>query len=179
MAEARTTFLAERLAESSAAKILTKLNEVLYEDLDRAAHFITACCAIFDGRTRELSYANAGHPPALLLRAGETRCTTLNADGMLLGFTKAFDFVELKVPLHTDDIVVFYTDGVTEAQNEVGDRFGADRLGEAVEANRNEDPEELVAAVLAALGRFAGVKQHDDDLTIVVMKLTATVSHTA
>jgi HAMP domain-containing protein len=108
MAEARTTFLAERLAESSAAKILTKLNEVLYEDLDRAAHFITACCATFDGRTRELSYANAGHPPALLLRAGETRCTTLNADGMLLGFTKAFDFVELKVPLHTGYRRVLY-----------------------------------------------------------------------
>jgi serine phosphatase RsbU (regulator of sigma subunit) len=52
-------------------------------------------------------------------------------------------------------------------------------LGETVEANRNEDPEELVAAVLAALGRFAGVRQHDDDLTIVAMKLTATVSHTA
>ena len=173
MAEARTTFLAERLVEPNAAQILTKLNELLYEDLDRAAHFITACCATFDGRTRELSYANAGHPPALLLRAGEGCCTTLNADGMLLGFTKAVDFAELKVPLHAGDIVVFYTDGITETRNEAGDRFGADRLGETVAANRDEDPEELVVAVLAALNRFAGVRQHDDDLTIVVMKLTA------
>lgn len=172
MAEARTTFLAERLVEATAAKILTKLNELLYEDLDRAELFITACCATFDGRTRELSYANAGHPPALLLRAGETSCTTLNADGMVLGFMKEVDFAELKVPLHAEDIVVFYTDGITEAQNEAGDLFGADRLGKTVVANRDEEPEELVAAVLAALGRFAGVRQHDDDLTIVVMKLT-------
>ena len=144
-----------------------------HADLDRAELFISACCATFDGMTRELSYANAGHPPALLLRAAETRCSTLHADGMLLGFKKAVEFAELKVPLHADDVVVFYTDGITETQNEAGDMFGANRLGETVVANRDKDPEELVAAVLQALGRFAGVRQPDDDLTLVVMKLTA------
>ena len=173
MAEARTTFLAERLVEPSAAQILTRLNELLYDDLDRAELFITACCATFDGITRELSYANAGHPPALLLRLGEKGCTPLNADGMLLGYSKAVHFAELKVPLRAHDIVVFYTDGITETQNEAGELFGATRLGESVAANRDLDPEEMVDAILAALGRFAGVRQRDDDLTLVVMKLSA------
>ncbi len=89
MAEARTMFLAERLVAPSASQLLCKLNELLHADLDRAGYFITACCAIFDAPTRELSYASAGHPPALLLRAGETRCTTLDAGGCLLGIDKS------------------------------------------------------------------------------------------
>lgn len=173
MAEARTTFMAERLVEPSAAKILARLNDLLHDDLDGAGLFITACCATFDSRTRELSYANAGHPPALLLRAGETSCTMLDAEGMLLGIKKAVDFAEVKVIVQAGDIVVFYTDGITETRNEAGELFGIHRLSEAVAAHRQEDPENLIAAVLAALDRFAGIRQHDDDLTIVVMKLTA------
>ena len=123
MAEARSTFLAERLAEPSAARILTKLNALLYDDLDKAEHFITACCATVDATTRELSYANAGHPPALLLRAGETHWSTLDADGMPLGFRQTFEFAEVKVTLNTSDIVAFYTDGITEARNDAGEMF--------------------------------------------------------
>jgi len=173
MAEARTTFLAERLVAPSAGQILTKLNDLLHDDLDRAGQFITACCATFDAASRELSYANAGHPPALLLRSGEPRWTTLAADGMLLGFKKGAAFSEAKVKLHAGDIVVFYTDGITEAKNKAGDMFGVDRLAEVVSAHRAENPEEMIAKVLATLDGFAGGAQHEDDLTIVVMKLAA------
>ena len=172
MAEARTMFLAERLVAASAAQILAKLNDLLHDDLDRAGQFISASCAIFDSATRELSYANAGHPPALLLRAGATSCVTLNADGMLLGIRKDVDFSEVKVKLQAGDIVVFYTDGITEMQNAAGEMFGVDRLGDVVTTHRADDPETLVAGVLAALDGFAGATQREDDLTIVAMKLT-------
>jgi sigma-B regulation protein RsbU (phosphoserine phosphatase) len=173
MAEARSTFLAERLAEPSAARILAKLNELLYDDLERAGHFITACCAMVDAETRELRYANAGHPPALLLRAGESRWSTLEANGMPLGISRAIDFSEVNVALRTGDIVVFYTDGITEARNDADEMFGANRLGELVVAHRHDEPEKLVTAVLADLHRFSGGGQPDDDITIVVMKLVA------
>jgi serine phosphatase RsbU (regulator of sigma subunit) len=172
MAEARTMFLAERLVATSAAQILAKLNGLLYDDLERAGQFISASCAIVDAATREFSYANAGHPPALLLRAGATSCEALNADGALLGIAKDVDFAEVKLTLQASDIVVFYTDGITEAQNGVGAMFGVERLGEAVIRHRAGDPETLVAGVLAALGGFAGATPYEDDLTIVVMKLT-------
>ncbi len=171
MAEARITFLAERLVEPGAAQILAKLNDLLHYDLDQAGHFITACCATFDAESRELKYANAGHPPALLLRVGEARCTTLAADGMLLGIKKDVDFAEMKLKMQTGDIVVFYTDGVTETRDGTGELFGRDQLAEAVAAHRAEDPEAVIAGVLAALERFAGATPHDDDLTIVVMKV--------
>jgi serine phosphatase RsbU (regulator of sigma subunit) len=173
MAEARVTFLAERLIEPGAGRILGKLNDVLHDDLDRADHFITACCATFDARSRELSYANAGHPPALLLRAGAGSCSTLAADGMLLGVSRRVDFAEVKLKLEPGDIVVFYTDGVTEARNAAGDLFGLERLGQAIAAHRAEDPDAMIREVLAALDRFAGAAQREDDLTIVVMQFVA------
>jgi serine phosphatase RsbU (regulator of sigma subunit) len=172
MAEARTMFMAERLAAPNAAELLAKLNELLHDDLDHADSFITACCAIFDATTRELSYANAGHPPALLLRAAAPSCTALAADGCLLGVNKDTAFTNLEVMLQTGDIVVFYTDGITETQNKTGEMFGVGRLGEAVVTHRAEDPEILIAGVLAALDGFAGGALPEDDLTIVVMKLT-------
>jgi serine phosphatase RsbU (regulator of sigma subunit) len=173
MAEARITFLAERLIEPGAGRILRKLNDLLHDDLDRAQHFITACCATFDAETRELSYANAGHPPAVVLRADAARCTTLAADGTLLGVMKDAAFAEVKLRLHTGDIVVFYTDGVTEARNAADELFGLARLSAAIVAHRAEDPEAMVDGILAALDRFAGAAPREDDLTIVVMKLVA------
>jgi sigma-B regulation protein RsbU (phosphoserine phosphatase) len=173
MAEARTMFMAERLVAPNAAELLTKLNDLLHDDLECAGHFITACCAIFDAPTRVLSYANAGHPPALLLRATEPRCTPIDADGLLLGIKKDVHFTNVKVKLQKSDIVVFYTDGITEMRNRAGEAFGTDRLGEAVVAHRAEDPEIMVAKVLVALDTFAGGMLAEDDLTLVVMKLTA------
>jgi serine phosphatase RsbU (regulator of sigma subunit) len=173
MAEARTTFLSERRAGASAADMLGNLNRVLHDDLDRSSLFMSACCATFDAATRELRYANAGHPPALLLRAHESRCTSLRADGVLLGIDKDAQFAETKVALRSGDIVVFYTDGITETQDAAGELFGIARLGETVATHRDAEPEELIAAVLAARDRFAGGSPHEDDLTIVAMKLTA------
>jgi serine phosphatase RsbU (regulator of sigma subunit) len=173
MAEARVTFLAERMVEPGAAKILGRLNGLLHDDLDRASHFISACCATFDAASRELKYANAGHPPALLLRAKEPGCTRLQADGVLLGIRPQVHFAETRIGMDTGDIVVLYTDGVTETQNAEGELFGTDRLGDCVTAHRAEDPEAMVGQVIAALDRFAGAVPRDDDLTIVVMKLVA------
>jgi serine phosphatase RsbU (regulator of sigma subunit) len=173
MAEARITFLTERLAEPGAARILTKLNEVLYDDLDHAGQFISACCATFDAATRELKYANGGHPPALLLRASEQTCTTLDADGLFLGVQNEADFGEVTVKLAPGDMIVLYTDGVTETRNEVGDEFGRTRLEQAVIIHRSADAETAIDEVFADLQQFAGATPRDDDVTIVIMKALA------
>jgi serine phosphatase RsbU (regulator of sigma subunit) len=170
MAEARTTFMAERLASASAADILGKLNALLYDDLDRAGLFMTACCATFDAARHELSYANAGHPPAILLRANESRCTTISADGVPLGIFDAPRYGEVKLGLRGGDIVAFYTDGITERTNAAGEFFGADRLHALIVAHRDDEPEAIIDAVFVELNRFAGAREHEDDLTIVVMK---------
>jgi sigma-B regulation protein RsbU (phosphoserine phosphatase) len=172
MAEARSAFMMQRLISASAAPILEKLNDLLFDDLDRATLFMTACCSTFNARTSELSYANAGHPPALLLRADQDCCGLLQAGGMLLGIRKAVKFEETITVLNEGDIVVFYTDGITERASESGEFFGIGRLGDAIIAHRHEEPEALVTAVLDVVDRFAGRRPHDDDVTIVAMKVT-------
>ena len=134
---------------------------------------MTACCATFDARTRQLSYANAGHPPALLLRAGAERVQSLEADGVLLGIDRTARFAEITVTLREGDVVVFYTDGITERANGAGEFFGVGRLGEAVVRHRADTPEALVGRVLDEIERFASARPNDDDVTIVAMKVAA------
>ncbi|MEO5699456.1 MAG: SpoIIE family protein phosphatase [Casimicrobiaceae bacterium] len=172
MAAARTTFMNARLVEESAAVILAKLNVLLHDDLDRAQLFMTASCMTFDAVTNELHYANAGHPPALVLRAGTSRCIPLGANGVFLGIQKDARFDEVKMRLDAGDIVVFYTDGITEMCNEGGEFFGVRGLEEAIVQNVHAEPEALIDAVLTALERFAAGRPYDDDCTIVAMKVT-------
>jgi sigma-B regulation protein RsbU (phosphoserine phosphatase) len=172
MAEARTTFMTARLVEESAAAVLSKLNVLLHDDLDHAQLFMTACCMTFDATTSELSYANAGHPAALVLRAGASRCIPLRAEGVLLGIQKDARFDQVKLRMNAGDVVVFYTDGITEVCNDAGDFFGVRGLEEAIVSNGHMEPEPLIDAVLAALERFAAGRPYDDDCTIVAMKVT-------
>ena len=67
---------------------------------------------------------------------------------------------------------MFYTDGVTEARDEAGYLFGSARLNDAIVSHRHDDPEAIISGVFDALDRFTGARQHEDDLTVVVMKQT-------
>jgi sigma-B regulation protein RsbU (phosphoserine phosphatase) len=172
MVEARTTFMSARLVEGSAAAVLSKVNDLLHDDLDRAQLFMTACCMTFDATTGVLTYANAGHPAPLVLRVGESRCTPLRAEGILLGIQKDARFDQVELRMNAGDVVVFYTDGITEACNEAGDFFGVPGLEEVIVSNGHREPEPLIDAVLATLERFAAGRPFDDDCTIVAMKVT-------
>ena len=170
MASARTTFMSARLVEESAAAILSRLNDQLHDDLDHADLFMTASCTTFDVATRELRYANAGHPPALVLRGGASRCDPLRADGIMLGLQKGARFDEIRLQLNAGDVVVLYTDGITEMCNDAGEFFGVRRLEDSIVATGHVDPEAMIDAVFAALELFSDGRSYDDDCTIVVMK---------
>jgi sigma-B regulation protein RsbU (phosphoserine phosphatase) len=107
-----------------------------------------------------------------MLRADAPRCAAIDAYGMVLGFEKDSGFTEVKLEVRKDDIVVFHTDGVTEARNEAGEVFGSVRLNDAIVAHRHADPEAIISGVFDALDRFTGARQPEDDLTVVVMKQT-------
>ena len=172
MAAARTTFMSARLVEESAAAMLSTINVQLHDDLDRAQLFMTASCMTYDAATRELRYANAGHPAALVLRAGASQCSPLRAEGILLGFQKDARFDQVNLQMNAGDVVVFYTDGITEMCNDADEFFGVRGLEEAIVSNGHLAPEALIESVLAALEGFAAGRPYDDDCTMVVMKVT-------
>src|SRR4030095_11130540 len=112
MAAARTTVMGARLVQEGAPAILSKLNALLHHDLDRADLFMTATCTTFDAATRTLRYANAGHPPALLLRAGTSQCVPLRPGGIVLGLQDNVRFDEGTLPMNAGDVLRLYNDGV-------------------------------------------------------------------
>ena len=171
MAETRSVLQAVVRAAEPPGEILATLNNLLYEDLTRAELFITLFYLHYDPVSRTVVYANAGHNPPLVLRDGIPACTELDADGLILGVKKAVSFEEKVFELQQGDILVLYTDGITEAQNEKGELFGTRRLCEATAMNRTKPPGEIIDAVLDDVRGFSGSASLEDDISLVVIQV--------
>ena len=174
MTEVRSTLRVEALKASAAvspAKVLADLNELLYDDLTRSESFITMLYMKYDPQRRRLTYANAGHNRAILLRAREGRPTLLDAEGLVLGALRNVDFEEKTVELAPEDLLLLYTDGVTEAQNAAGEFFGVERLVASLRKHKELDLEGVVKALLEDTERFCGDHPLDDDIAMMVMKV--------
>jgi sigma-B regulation protein RsbU (phosphoserine phosphatase) len=148
---------------------LERTNQILVEER-RSALFITALCATIDMRAGALRLANAGHEPPLLLRAGDDRPTWLEASGPLLGAYARLDLTECSIALAPGDLVLLYTDGVTDAQAASGERFGDERLVEAVRSARTAATADVVGAVCDAYHLFQGEMPAADDVTMVAIR---------
>lgn len=183
MAETRSTLKAEALRtlhvhsdggelqnEAGTGEILRVLNALLYEDLNRAELFITMFYMKYNPATRRLSYANAGHNRPLLLPAGTEVCRELDAEGIIFGVTKEIAFEEKSIVLNQGDLVLLYTDGITEAQNPVGEFFGAERLSRLLATQGPHAPQEIINKIVKELKSFCEGNSFADDVSMVVLK---------
>lgn len=171
MVEARSVLRAHAYRAGTAGDALALLNELLYDDLTRAELFISMFYAKYSSDTRQLAYANGGHNPPLLLRCGEAGCACLDTEGMVLGVLRGAGFEEKSICLREGDILLFYTDGITESQNRSGELFGRERLCRALYAYRGAPPENIIDALLAEVMTFTGETEFQDDISLVVMKV--------
>ncbi|MEM6252958.1 MAG: GAF domain-containing SpoIIE family protein phosphatase [Cyanobacteria bacterium P01_D01_bin.156] len=166
---------AEVLNEHSPGQILQNLNCVMHNDLENSHRFVTLFYAEYDPKTQLFSYGNAAHNPPLLWQAATNTINRLDADGMLLGLDIDTRYHEGQVQLYPGDIVIFYTDGFTDAANIRGERFDEENLIKAVSwACRNlANSQEILDYLFNLLRQFIGVdRTKDDDTTLVVMKVT-------
>ena len=148
---------------------LDRTNMILVEER-RSTLFITALCAILDLRSGELRVANAGHEPPLVVPGDGRPTHWLTGSGPLLGAFASLDLVECVTRLDPGDLVLLYTDGVTDMRGASGERFGDDRLVAAVEAARGGSAQASVDAVVEALRAFQGVEPAADDVTILAIR---------
>lgn len=170
MTEARSVIRAQARSGGSPAAIVAALNELLYDDLTRAELFITMFYASYAPATRTLTFASAGHNPPLLYQRDEGGCRELDAEGLILGVRPSVAFEERRVQLAPGDVVLLYTDGITEAQDDTGEFFGVDRLGSALHEHRDDDLEGVIGAVLARLAGFTRLSSLGDDVCMVMLK---------
>jgi len=147
--------------------LLKSVNQLFHENTpdDRYA---TLFLAVYDDGSRDLEYANCGHNPPLLFRATGT-VERLCATASVIGFTPEWECMTEIVRLQPGDVLVIYTDGVTEANDAGGNEFGEERLKEVVRQNRNATPQELLSAIQKAVQGFS-VGEQFDDLTLVVAR---------
>jgi sigma-B regulation protein RsbU (phosphoserine phosphatase) len=153
--------------EASPAALLTLLNHQLYESTP-AAKYATLFLGIYDEATRRLTYANGGHlPPILISENGSSQL--LDCGGTVVGLFDNLTFPEATVQLRPGDVLVAYSDGVTEPESDYGE-FGEERLIQLVRENRHLPLERITEIVTAAVADWIGDNEQPDDVTLVLAR---------
>jgi sigma-B regulation protein RsbU (phosphoserine phosphatase) len=150
------------------SRMAERINEQLCRSTD-ADRFATLFLALYDDRARTLRYTNAGHNPPLLVRADGT-VERLWTGGTVLGAFDGVAFEEGQAVLNDGDLLVVYSDGITEARDSGGEEFGEERLLELLTGHRTETAENLRSNILEFAERWAGQAERGDDQTVVILK---------
>lgn len=169
MASFRASLLAEVRNNYAIATILAKVNRLLLESIE-PSRFVTALYGVLDVGERRFTYSCAGHYPALLVHE-DGSVEELGEGGTILGAFPGIEYREALRILRSGDMLVLYTDGVTEAHSRAGEEFGTDRLVELAVTSRGKPAAKIVAAIERAVRNFSKKKVPDDDLTLVVLKV--------
>jgi phosphoserine phosphatase RsbU/P len=147
---------------------MAKVNYLLWESIERH-QFVTAFYGILDVTNKTLSYTNAGHnPPLLLDKDGNSEF--IERGSLPLGMFRDTRYHEYYLTTKPGDMLVLYTDGVTEARSPQGEEFGRNRLAEAVRKNRNLTARELISAVQREVIEWTDGQGAGDDATFFVIK---------
>lgn len=154
----------------SPAAVLSRVNEILCSDIP-AHMFVTCLVLVFDLHSGEVVFANAGHNLPYLRGRSGTR--ELRATGMPLGLMKESHYEEVHETIGPGEIVLLYSDGLTEQHNEKAEMFGFHRTGELVAAATSGS--QLVDACVSALTRFSGANEQEDDVTLVTLERSSAV----
>ena len=170
MVETRSAIRTQAKRLGTPSETLSVLNDFMFEDLDNADYFITLFYLQYDITTRQLSYANAGHPPPLLLSPFQSECRQLDAEGMILGVRKNVIFEEKTTPIAKGDLLLLYTDGLTEAESPSGDFFGVDRVSDILIQYAQDSPEKIINALLMNLKQFCQSESFKDDITLMIFR---------
>jgi serine phosphatase RsbU (regulator of sigma subunit) len=150
------------------------VNRLVYES-SPTSFFASLFYAEYQPASRTLQYVNAGHNPPIIIRPQKESCEVfyLRAEGIPIGMFADSQFAATTFQLAEDDVLVAYTDGITEAANPSGELWGLERLTSLVQSCARMAPSEIVERILAEVSDFANGEAQHDDITLVVMKVQA------
>jgi phosphoserine phosphatase RsbU/P len=170
MALSRTLLHASGQADPAPSGAIRNANRLIYDD-GRSSMFITVFYGVLDPVGLTFSYVNAGHNPPLVMRTGEAGTWITDAKGIALGVVPDVNIAAATLELRHGDILVLYTDGVTEAFNEQEEYFGEERLMDCMARHQSRPVQELVTALLEEITTFSGSAPQSDDITLVVIRV--------
>jgi sigma-B regulation protein RsbU (phosphoserine phosphatase) len=151
----------------STARMVTELNQQLHATT-APEKFATFCIALYDDDSGVITYTNAGHLPPILIRNGDA--TRLDVNGTVVGAFPRSQYDESKIQLLSGDLLIWYTDGITEPENEYGEMFGEERLIELVAKNAASDDRKIIDTVMQAVRQWTGLPELSDDMTMLLAR---------
>jgi phosphoserine phosphatase RsbU/P len=151
----------------STASLVGHLNEQLYA-YTAPEKYATFYLGIYEEASGTLRYTNAGHLPPILIHNGEA--TRLNVDGTVVGAFPFSRYEESRVQMVSGDLLVCFTDGITEPENEYGEMFGEDRLSDLVVKNVDKPDQQIIDAVIDAVLQWTGSPELQDDMTLLLAR---------
>ena len=169
MASLQASLRGQTIAGSAdLAKLMTNVNKLIY-DTSPANRYATFFYGQYEPGTRRLTYVNGGHNPPMVFRDGEV--LRLEEGGPVVGLFKPSRYSQAAVTLSPGDVLVLFTDGISEAMNAADDEWGEERLMDAVRECRERCAGEMINALIRDADAFAaGAPQHDD-MTVMVVKV--------
>jgi sigma-B regulation protein RsbU (phosphoserine phosphatase) len=171
MANLQATLRGQSLHEIPVRERISRSNELLFRSTD-PEKFATLFYGVLDLQHHTITFSNAGHEnPYLIKRAGDV--VRLIVGGTVLGIVSQFPFEEDVVAFDRGDILVVFSDGISEAFNAADEQFGEARLEEVVRSSKNDSAEAIIDRVVEEVRRHAGDIPQADDLTLVVVKRAA------
>jgi serine phosphatase RsbU (regulator of sigma subunit) len=151
--------------------ILRKINRPMYLKTDKRI-FTAMSFAVIDTVSKSLAFSNAGQMQPLLKRNGKIESLKVEGARLPLGMAEDVEYDELTIPLQSDDVIVFYTDGIPEAMNAKNEMFGFERLEAIVkESSANLSAKQLAATIVDKVAEFTGSSKQHDDTTVVVVRV--------
>ena len=155
------------LSQLSTARVVDRLNRQIYANTP-LEKYVTFFFAVYDARTRILSYTNAGHLPPLLFRDGKIE--RLRAGGTVVGLFPSATYEVGEIRLQPHDLLLAYTDGITEPENSYGEEFGEPRLLDVIRGTLNASPEEMVTEIYRTVNEWTGSPELQDDMTLLLAR---------
>lgn len=177
MAASRTIIRATALAGDGPVRILMRANNLIAQDSQTTGQFVTVFYGTLEPHTGRLVYANAGHNRPLWWAAATGETQELAAKGIALGVIEEIELDERAIDVGMGDVLVFYTDGVTEAMKADDEEFGVARLRETLATHVEGGAQEILDAVAQAVDDFVAGAPQSDDLTVFVVKRMEIDSH--
>lgn len=164
------TQLTDATSMISPAKLVTLLNRQLYANTS-PEKYATFFFGIYDDATSTLTYTNAGHLPPILVRAG--RASLLEVTGTVVGAFPMVRYEERRLILEPGDLLMAYTDGITEPENAYGEMFGEERLMDLLIKFQGFDANEIIARIAESVEEWTSSSEQQDDMTTIVARRVA------
>jgi sigma-B regulation protein RsbU (phosphoserine phosphatase) len=168
MANLQATLRGQTLLGNNSKSCVSFANEMLYQN-SAPNKFATLFYGIIDSSKNELSYCNGGHNNPFFF-SHDNKLTPLDKGGLIVGIMPSVIYEEDTIPFNSGDLLVIFSDGITEAMNNTEEEFGEQRLIDVILQNKNEPAKDLIEIIIKKVQEFSGIQSQMDDITLVIIK---------